>query len=408
MSKQYIITERAHFMCPNMHFGILISIDKNYLFNSVKETLQALFDAHPFLKSVIARESSGRLYYKFQEQTEAKFTEKISTGSLQGDYKEVSEMGWDVFHEGLLKVFVYPKPDGFDILFIAHHLLCDGRGLLELARSFADSYVKGVSPVYREVCLIKSLKDFSIGSDLPWISKMIIDRVNRKWKKENHSVEYNKYQKFEVNYIKQNTVRLSIETKEGADVRSIIDLCHEKEISINDYLIAKMMIDEHTNKVLIAADIRKYVTVYKERSLGNFSTAFGVVCNSKEKDIWSLAKKVSKIVENQMNSPKKLMLVLACYIRMCPELIDAVAISTLGDYPSNAGKFVGSNMFGYKNRNGYSITNLGKIESDTIEKAIFIPPASPANKKTLGVVTVNTTMSVCSIETVGNIEYEKS
>ena len=129
---------------------------------------------------------------------------------MQGDYKEISEMGWDVFHEGLLKVFVYPKPDGFDILFIAHHLLCDGRGLLELARSFADSYVKGVSPVYREVCLIKSLKDFSIGSDLPWISKMIIDRVNRKWKKENHSVEYNKYQKFEVNYIKQNTVRLTL------------------------------------------------------------------------------------------------------------------------------------------------------------------------------------------------------
>lgn len=180
MSKQYFITERAHFMCPNMHFGILISIDKNYLFNSVRETLQALFDAHPFLKSVIARESSGRLYYKFQEQTEAKFTEKISIWSLQGDYKEVSEMGWDVFHEGLLKVIVYPKPDGFDILFIAHHLLCDGRGLLELARSFADSYVKGVSPVYREVCLIKSLKDFSIGSDLPWISKLIINHVNRK------------------------------------------------------------------------------------------------------------------------------------------------------------------------------------------------------------------------------------
>ena len=61
-----------------------------------------------------------------------------------------------------------------------------------------------------------------------------------------------------------------------------------------------------------------------------------------------------------------------------PELIDAVAISTLGDYPSN-----------------------------TIEKAIFIPPASPA-KKTLGVVTVNTTMSVCSIETMGKTEYEKN
>lgn len=59
------------------------------------------------------------------------------------------------------------------------------------------------------------------------------------------------------------------------------------------------------------------------------------------------------------------MLVLACYIHMLPELIDAVAISTLGDFESKAGTFV----------------NLGKIQSNMIAEAVFIPPASPANKK---------------------------
>ena len=59
--------------------------------------------------------------------------------------------------------------------------------------------------------------------------------------------------------------------------------------------------------------------------------------------------------------------------------------------------FVGSNIFGYKNRCGYSITNLGKYESDTIAKATFIPPASPATKKTIGVVSFNGTMSTCTI-----------
>ena len=66
MSKQYIITERAHLMCLNMYFGLLISINKKYLYNSFSEILKMLFEAHPFLKSVIARESSGRLYYKLQ------------------------------------------------------------------------------------------------------------------------------------------------------------------------------------------------------------------------------------------------------------------------------------------------------------------------------------------------------
>ncbi len=47
---------------------------------------------------------------------------------------------------------------------------------------------------------------------------------------------------------------------------------------------------------------------------------------------------------------------------------------------------------------GYSITNLGKIESSSIENAVFIPPASPAVKKTEGVLTVNGRMNICTGE----------
>ena len=28
--KNYVYTERAHFMCPNMHFGIMAKIENNY------------------------------------------------------------------------------------------------------------------------------------------------------------------------------------------------------------------------------------------------------------------------------------------------------------------------------------------------------------------------------------------
>lgn len=115
----------------------------------------------------------------------------------------------------------------------------------------------------------------------------------------------------------------------------------------------------------------------------------------KEENVISLAKRVASLVTNVCQYPQKEMLVLACYIHMQPELIDAVAISTLGEFGSKAGAFVGRNMFGYGSQNGYSITNLGKIKSNIIEEAIFIPPASPANKTTWGVLTVNSRMKVC-------------
>ena len=90
------------------------------------------------------------------------------------------------------------------------------------------------------------------------------------------------------------------------------------------------------------------------------------------------------------------MLVLACYFVMAPTLLDAAAISALGGFESKAGKFVGGSMFGFSQSKSYSITNLGKVENDNIKSIMFIPPASPAAKLTLGVVTLNGTMKVCS------------
>lgn len=397
---QYIITERAHLMCPNMNFGILCSINQKYSYKQISDAIKSLSNAHPFLKSLIANDEKGNPYYALQKHLEIKFSEINSSNSLEDDYNQILKSSWNVYSEGLLRIFTYPRDNAFDILFVAHHLLCDGRGLLELATSFADCYVKGIEPKYTEECLIKSLDNLPVGSDLPWISKMVINIANKNWKKENHKVNYSDYIEFEKNYVKENKFSIDFETKSCDEFKSLVELCHCNNISLNDYLVAKMMMDESINKVVIAADIRKYLSIYKEGSFGNFSTAFSVVCNSKSNNLIELARTVSHNVKQNINSPKKLMLVLACYLNMAPELIDAVAISTLGDYNSKAGAFVGSKMFGYKDGNGYSITNLGKIQSDTITKATFIPPASPAKKKTIGVLTVNDIMNTCTITAI--------
>ncbi|MCI5874363.1 MAG: hypothetical protein PUJ55_16640 [Clostridiales bacterium] len=92
------------------------------------------------------------------------------------------------------------------------------------------------------------------------------------------------------------------------------------------------------------------------------------------------------------------MTVLVCYAQMNPGLLDAAAISALGGFQSKAGTFVGGGMFGFGLGGGHSITNLGKLENNTIDSAIFIPPASTAIKKILGVLTVNGQMVICSSE----------
>lgn len=157
-----------------------------------------------------------------------------------------------------------------------------------------------------------------------------------------------------------------------------------------------MFVEENTNKIIIAKDIRNELKCFNEGALGNYSTAFSIEYKPKSSDIFAEAKSIHSIVKKKSANKQKTMMILSCYTKMNSGLLDAAAISALGGYNSKIGDFVGGMMFGFKSREGYSITNLGKIETKDIDIAIFIPPASPAIRKMQGVLTVNGKMVVCS------------
>ena len=114
--------------------------------------------------------------------------------------------------------------------------------------------------------------------------------------------------------------------------------------------------------------------------------------------MFALAKAVHEQVKRKLARTAELFLVLQCYASLNPGLLDAALISCRGGLPSKAGKFIGGMFFGFGAVKGCSITNLGKIESGSISAAFFIPPASPAMRKTQGVLTVNGVLTICSCE----------
>ena len=397
--RKYLHTERAHYMCPNMHFGIVAEIVAEFDVNRIIESIDVLKSVHPLMRSLIAEEQgSSGLYYEEQSELEIPVMIKNTDDNWQIDYEAVSSSGWNVQKDALLKVFAYPSGSGTRVLFITHHLLCDGRGLLQLAQEFADYYVNGVKPHLVDEKLMESLDDLPDGSDLRFISKLLIKDSNKKWCKEGHKVSYDEYLKFESAYDSKQDLKREITNVDGEELDALLGLCRENGVSLNDYLVARMMIEECTDKVVIASDIRNKIKNYKKGALGNYATAFGVVVKKKSSEIMELAKAVDHEVRSIISKPDREMLVLSCYFNMDPELLDAIAISTLGSFESKAGRFVGSKMFGYEKCDGHCITNLGKVESNVISEAVFIPPASPANSKAWGVLTINNKMRICSIQ----------
>ncbi len=396
MDKQYVCTERAHFMCPDMHFGISMKLNTRYDMNRTQSVLNDMADAHPFLKALISyEEGTEQLFYNITDHSQISMIVREDVTKIWDDYKEISQHAWDVFHEGLLKVFIYPEGEEITILFIVHHLLADGRGALELAQEFADCYVEGKKSTYVSEQLMTSIDDLPEKSRLSGISRILIKRANKQWLKEDKIVTYEKYCDFIKEYKKKNDVLYDTYCVDVDDVSKMKETCKQNGFTMNDLLMANMYLKAGTEKIIIAADIRKEFKGYKSGALGNYSTAMGIVCKTKTDHVIKKALEVHKQVQKHMKKMSSKMLVLACYFDIEPTLLDAAAISALGGFDSKAASFVGKGMFGFGEAKSYSITNLGSITNKNMKSVMFIPPASPAAKMTLGVVTLNGEMKAC-------------
>ncbi len=396
LQRQYVCSERAHFMCPNMSFGILITLEAEYDIEKINLCCRKMSEAHPFLRSVIKYDEDNiRIYYDILDQSMIEINVRDSDKDLHNDLS-ILTTEWDIMKNGLLKLFVFPAQNGMKILFAAHHLLGDGKCILSLASEFAELYTTGTEPVYAAERLISKLDDLPPKSGLSGISRYIVRSANKKWQKENASVKYHEYLRFSEMFSKQNPVSYELVTVNPQNFQSIKNHCKENSITINDLLMARLYIAADINKIIIAADIRNKLSFYQQGAYGNYATALGIVSKSKCSDEIKKAKEIHNLVTTSINSNRKLMQVLSCYIEMDDGLIDAAAISALGGFDSKAGKFVGQNMFGFLKRESVSITNLGRINNENIKEAIFIPPSSPAARQTIGVLTVNNKMQLCS------------
>ena len=398
-----IFTERAHLMCPHMNFGIAMTIDCNYDYDQIKEVFERIAGNHPFLRAVIGHDETDNSY--FYDITDSSMVNiiisedtltDIDDPKLIEEYDRLTGYDWDLRKEGLLKAVVWNMQGKTAILLVFHHLLADGRGALNLAEEIADAYIGNAWQEIVNEKLISSVGDLPGNSKLSFISRMLIDKANADWEKEgNAALTYQKYHEFADSFVKNDKVRVSVIRTPAKELADMVKDCREHSVTINDLLMAKMYQDDKTDKIIIAKDLRDSLPFYKKNALGNYSTAFSVITRKPDKDIWKLAGEVHKKVLKTISDPQKLYLVLQCYARLKPEVLDASFMAAKDSFNSKSAGFIGKMFFGFDMPKGYSITNLGKIESRSINSAFFIPPASPAIRKTLGVLTVNGNMITC-------------
>lgn len=111
--------------------------------------MKQIVAAHPVLNCVIAQDENNELYYEHKGNSTISLMVHERKCDLWEDYHRIGNEEWNVFENGLLKILVYPEDrEEFQILFVAHHLLCDGRALLQLVVEFSDCYIENRIPMY--------------------------------------------------------------------------------------------------------------------------------------------------------------------------------------------------------------------------------------------------------------------
>ena len=75
-------------------------------------------------------------------------------------------------------------------------------------------------------------------------------------------VSYEKYRRFEEEFSKKVSVHRSISSMEPDALSDIYDKCKVAGVTVNDYLIAMMMIEDNTDTVLISLISIGVIAIY--------------------------------------------------------------------------------------------------------------------------------------------------
>ncbi len=176
--------------------------------------MEQLSAAHPFLKALLGYEAeTNAYYYRLTDRTTAQLllknqeTDAADSPEVIDEYRRLTGKDWNLFEEGMLKAAAWRMGESTCFLLVFHHLLADGRGALRLAEEMAACYAEGIKPVPAPEQLIRSARDLPDHSGLPLISRILVNRANRSWAKEQRLVSWHEYHTFADEFLEKEPVR---------------------------------------------------------------------------------------------------------------------------------------------------------------------------------------------------------
>lgn len=378
---------------PCVYMCVVLSLKGDLKVEEIEEAVRRAYTQNETTMSKVILEN-GMAYFQNMPGTGCKVFREHRPWKevMQESEREPFKLG-----EGeLFRTYVIPEEEGYAILMMAHHIAADGIALVMVVEDVLKN-LAGIEVTFKTL-ENAGAEAFPQNAKPSFLMTSIIKYLNHCWKKSGKVFGWEDYFRVHEKFWKNRRTEVRIETIEKDELKQIKAGCREKGITVNSYMIAKIL-KEHPEYRTFCFPI----SVRKEnRSISN--SAYMVRPKYKynrKKSFWDNAKKIHEIVRMYMENEQKKYEVSIRLKWIDPILLDSCLMYAYGGYQNKVSKIM-AELIGYigKRKTHLTITNLTNLSLKAeygkfrVENVVAIAPVMSATKEVICIETFYNTMTI--------------
>ncbi len=386
--------ERTHVFAPSISVAVAATIAGKIDEEQLSAAITKAVLNNEILNCKIELNENGEAFYT---KTDAA---PFMISCFATDWKTVVEqqecIPFDLEKGELIRFFTRIKPDGAQLIMIAHHLAGDGLSLAYLL----EDIIKALNgrPLEDKPLTLFDYGSLPPDSRLNPLMRLMLNFINKKWRKTGKQFAFSEYKTMFQNYWNHHKTDIYDEEIGENQLSVLKDAANKHGITLNSLLTAAFI---KTAGEQVGTGLAASIRPKDYRGMGNYATGISIhYAYDTAKDFWANAQTVHRLIYKKLNTNRDKYFLLQFMNAISPTLIDAVYFSAFGSYENKTAKTV-SNLFGYGGTpKNISITNLTTLDIDRSDEAIyladvlFVPPLVPNARYIIGISTLRNKMSL--------------
>jgi NRPS condensation-like uncharacterized protein len=365
---------------------------------------------YPLMSARFVQDSDGATRFVRENVTE--FHIRASDKKTDDEWLSLAwdeqQRPFDLDKGPLIKFLLLTSPYNTDLVVICHHAICDGLSLTYVIKEIAlllNDQGRDVEPLPLPTAM--SEDNFSVKVTPGPLERILINRLNRSWKKEKVLFSEHDYAELYKDYwharsIGKNVITLSMDT-----TSALVSRCQAERVTVNSTLMTAFALaqrdvqgtkEPYLRRALVAVNLRRLFKNPPGENLGLFAAGFQVALPSGKGGFWSVARKFNTKIKGLLSDPKNVLGFMAPLNYLDATLIDAIYFVTYGSFNSKTARRLAKHILTASNKpkRSLDVTNLGdvNIENGNLETLFFVPVLSPNYEKAIGIVTAGGEMNI--------------